>query len=193
MKKALLIHGWFALKDCQDPATPTPSSAHWFPWLSKQLMVNNIHTVAIEMPNAFNPQYNEWKSEFERYDLNEDTILIAHSLGCGFLTRYISDNDVSVGKVIFVAPWIGVSQPTESNGFDRAFSEYTVDKNLIKKTAGITIIESTNDMLSIGESVEYLMKNVADIKRIILKNKGHFRSEDLGTDEFPELLEEIKC
>jgi predicted alpha/beta hydrolase family esterase len=83
MKKALLIHGWASKKEFYDPDFPTGSNSHWFPWLSKQLIIKDIHTVAIEMPNGYYPEYDVWKRELERFEIDEDTTLIGHSCGGG--------------------------------------------------------------------------------------------------------------
>lgn len=55
MKNAILIHGWASKQEFYNPLCPTASNSHWFPWLSKQLMIRDIHTVAVEMPNGYYP------------------------------------------------------------------------------------------------------------------------------------------
>jgi hypothetical protein len=44
-------------------------------------------------------------------------------------------------------------------------------------------------MESILESVSIILENVDDIEYHEFQEYGHFCSEDLGSDEFPELLE----
>lgn len=190
MKKALLIHGWGEKKEYYNPNLPTASNSHWFPWLSKQLMIRNIHTVAIEMPNSYYPEYEIWKRELERFELDKNTILIGHSTGAGFIVRYLSENNVQVGKVILAAPWLGISF-NDGEPFDKTFFDFQIDKNLAQKTASISLVESTNDMPQIQESVKILKDSIDNMKIITLENKGHFTFEDLGTVEFPELLEEV--
>ena len=43
------------------------------------------------MPKHWNPKYSEWKKEFEKLILDYDSILIGHSAGAGFLTRWIQE------------------------------------------------------------------------------------------------------
>jgi hypothetical protein len=43
MKNAILIHGWADKHEFYDPKYPTASNSHWFPWITKQLMINDIH------------------------------------------------------------------------------------------------------------------------------------------------------
>src|SRR5689334_3595207 len=105
---ALLIHGWNTRDEYYDASRPTASNDHWFPWLTKQLALKDINTVSIEMPNGYYPEYEVWKHELERYDINENTALVGHSCGGGFLVRWLSENDKQVGRVILVAPWLGI-------------------------------------------------------------------------------------
>ena len=194
MKKAILIHGWLNREEFYNPKYPSASNSHWFPWLSKQLMIRDIHTVAIEMPNSFYPEYEVWKKELERFDLDEDTILVGHSCGGGFIVRYLSENDIKVNKVVLVAPWMGVMNSDDEKKdipFDWTFFDFEIDKNLIKKTAGVTLIESTNDVSTVQESTKILKESIDGMKVLTFADKGHFTLKHLGTEEFPELLQEV--
>lgn len=191
MKKALLIHGWFPKKTFYDGNYPTASNSHWFPWLSKQLMIRDIHAVAIEMPESYYPDYEIWKKELERFEIDKNTILVGHSCGGGFLVRWLSEKSgIKVDQVILVAPWLGVS----SNGdkpFNKNFFDFTIDNDLAKKANRFVILNSSNDDKDIHESVDILRQKVDGLKCIELKNKGHFTKKSLGGEEFPELLNEI--
>jgi predicted alpha/beta hydrolase family esterase len=190
MKHALLIHGWPNKAEYYNPQHPTASNSHWFPWLSKQLMNRDIHTVAIEMPKAYYPEYEIWKRELERFEPDQNTILVGHSCGAGFLVRYLSENNIKVGKLILVAPWLGIMFG-DNKPFDKSFFDFKIDQNLTAKTTSTTLVESTNDMPQIQESAKILKTSIDNLKILTLKNKGHFTFEDLGTIEFPELLEDI--
>ena len=188
MSNAILVHGWASKGEFYNEKYPTASNSHWFPWLTKQLMVRDIHTVAPEMPNGYYPEYSVWKREFERFFINDETILVGHSCGSGFLVRWLGEYDGRVGKVVLVAPWMGVDPDSD---FDESFFDFEVDKNLVQKTAGITIINSSDDYQSIQKSTEILRKEISDIKYVELKDKGHFTLKSLGIEVFPELLKEL--
>jgi len=193
MKKAILIHGWGNKQEFYDPKYPTPSNSHWFPWLSKQLMIHDIHAIAIEMPNSYYPEYEIWEKELERFELDPDTILIGHSCGSGFIVRYLSENDIRVGKVFLVAPWMGIisansKQPETS--FTETFFNVQIDRNLATKTRGVTLIESTNDARPVQESVKVLKASIDNLNIITIENAGHFTALD-GYSKFPKLLTEI--
>jgi len=53
MKNAILIPGRPDKEEYYDPKYPTNSNNHWFPWLSKQLQINDVFAVAIEPPKQF--------------------------------------------------------------------------------------------------------------------------------------------
>jgi len=189
MRNAILIHGWATKDEFYNPKYPTSSNSHWFPWLSKQLIIRDIHTVAVEMPQSYLPNYEVWKKELERFDINEDTILVGHSCGGGFLVRYLSENNhMRVNKVVLVAPWMGINpdQP-----FDSSFFDFEIDRSLVNRTTGLVVFNSTNDVESVHKSVDIIRNNIDGIKYIELENKGHFTLKGLGGEEFPELLQEI--
>lgn len=193
MNQAILIHGWANKSEFYDAKYPTASNSHWFPWLSKQLMIRDFHTIALEMPQGYYPKYDIWKRELERFDITEDTVLVGHSCGGGFLVRWLSENNVKVGKVVLVAPWLGIHPGVDlaPEIFDESFFDFTIERDIIDKTKGITIIHSTNDHDPIQKSVKKLRSQLKGIKYVELENKGHFTLNGLDTEEFPELLQEI--
>jgi uncharacterized protein len=194
MNNAILVHGWASKNEFYNPDYPTGSNSHWFPWLTKQLMIRDIYTVAVEMPNGFYPEYQVWKREFQRFDINENTVLVGHSLGGGFLMRWLSEENVKVGQVILVAPWLGAMvgddrySPEE---FDMSFFDFKLDSDIALKTKGITNISSTNDGIGVQKTVSFIQEKLNNIKYVELQDKGHFTLKSLGTDAFPELFEEI--
>lgn len=190
MKNAILIHGWNTKEEYYDPVRPTASNDHWFPWLTKQLVLKDINTVSIEMPDGYYPKYDIWKRELERYDISGQTILIGHSCGGGFLVRWLSENpDQKVGKVVLVAPWLGLD--TGDDPFDKTFFEFEIDPNIAKRTARLTIFISDDDFKDVVASVQILRDKLVGAKFIDFHGKGHFVLNSLGGPEFPELLEEI--
>ena len=187
MKTAILVHGWAHKDEYFEPKYPTSSNSHWFPWLSKQLMIRDIHTVAVEMPTSYYPEYSKWKKEFERFDINPETILVGHSCGGGFLIRWLSENkDISVSKLILVAPWVG-TDPDQP--FDETFFKFEWDENLQSRTNSLIMFSSSNDVKSVKDSEEIIKRKLKNLKVVELENKGHFTLHSLGTVEFPELLE----
>ena len=189
MKNAILIPGRPDKEEYYDPKYPTNSNNHWFPWISKQLQINDIFAVAVEPPHPWQPRYEIWKKEFERFDITPETVLVGHSCGGGFLVRWLSENkNQNVGKVVLVAPWINPDNNPESDTAD--FFEFDMDPDLTQRTKGVTIFNSDNDMETVLKSVDIIREKVPSINYREFHNYGHFCLRDLNTPEFPELLEE---
>lgn len=189
MSSAILIHGWTNKGEYYNPDRPTPSNDHWFPWLTKQLVLNDIDTVSIEMPNSYYPEYSVWKRELERYDIDENTILVGHSCGGGFLVRWLSETNKRVDKVILVAPWLGYDVGDEP--FDESFFDFEIDPKLLTKANKIAILVSDDDLESIHKSVVDIQNVLPTVSIRRFVDKGHFTIGSLGGEAFPELLKEV--
>ncbi len=190
MKNAILFPGRPDKEEYYSPEYPTNSDSHWFPWLSKQLQINDIFAVVIEVPQPYSPRYDVWKREFEKFDITPETVLVGHSCGGGFLVRWLSENkDRKVGKVVLVAPWINPENNPLSDTAD--FFDFEMDPDLVGRTADMIIFNSDNDQETVHQSVQIIRNAVKNIIYRELQNKGHFCYDDLKTVEFPELLEEI--
>ncbi len=139
------------------------------------------------MLHAYNPQYDHWKREFERFDITPETILVGHSCGGGFLVRWLSEHkDVKVGKVVLVAPWLDIDRKETTDFFD-----FEIDSELVERTAGVTIFHSDDDDAEINESVDLLMSKIPNIKLRIFSGYYHFVDRKLAEEGFPELIKEI--
>lgn len=188
MKNAILVPGRPDKEEYYDPSRPTNSNDHWFPWLSKQLQINDVFAVAIELPQPWQPRYEIWKREFERFDITPETVLVGHSCGGGFLVRYISEHpDMQFGTVVLVAPWLN---PDDSPSGDTAdFFKFAIDPTLVSRTTGITIFSSDNDYDSVRKTVAILRKSIPGVAYKEFHNYGHFCLGDMNTTAFPELLD----
>lgn len=190
MKNAILVPGRPDQDEYYDPQYPTNSNNHWFPWLSKQLQINDVFAVAIEPPKPWQPRYDVWKKEFERFDITPETTLVGHSCGGGFLVRWLSENkDKTVGKVVLVAPWLNPENNPVSDTAD--FFKFEIDPSLVSRTTGVTIFNSDNDQETIHKSVQIIRGKVDNITYKEFHEYGHFCLGDMGTDNFPELVDEL--
>ena len=187
MRYAIIVHGKPGKKEYYDPNRPSSSNYHWIPWLQKQLQINEISTQTPEMPHAFEPNYEVWAKEFERYEITPNTILAGHSCGGGFLIRWLSEHKrVTVGKMILVAPWI---DPDREETTD--FFEFKLDPSIAKRTKNFTIFYSDNDHKSVAKTVQILKDKVIGCEFKEFHDYGHFTQEDMKTPEFPELIKAL--
>lgn len=188
MKTAILIHGTTDKEECYSTKYPSLSNSHWFPWITKELMVRDIHTVALEMPHAYMPNYEVWKRELERFDIDENTILVGHSCGGGFLLRYLSENpNLQVDQVVLVAPWIDPDDTKKNNFFD-----FTPNPRISTQSKKwISLFCSEDDMKDVIKSIDSILETYQNLKVQRFVDKGHFCLWDLRTEAFPELLDTI--
>lgn len=185
MKTAIIIHGMPSKEEYFDSTSDSPSNVHWIPWLQKQLLVKNILAQTPEMPEPYLPDYEKWKNIFEQFKIDEETILVGHSCGAGFILRYLSENDVKVGKVALVAPWIN---PEDDELGRKMFDDLSIDEDLLIKVKDLKIFVSNDDDDFILDGVAILRDRINSIKIIDFENRGHF-DELSKTEKFPELLE----
>ena len=99
MKNCIILHG------CTDDEKDNPTG-HWISWVKKELENKNIQTIVPLMPEPWNADYYKWKKEFDKLNVNEETILIGHSCGAAFLIRWLGDTKRKIKKLILVAPWV---------------------------------------------------------------------------------------
>ncbi len=186
MKKAIIIHGYNDKTEYEDTSRPAPSNDHWIPWLQRQLLLRGIETQTPEMPGFYEPNYEKWKEMIERFSPDEDTIIVGHSCGGGFIVRWLSENKQKIGKVVLVAPWL---DPTKV--IDSEFFNFEIDQNISDRTSGLTVMYSDDDHPEILKSIEILKSKLKNVEFQEFHGKGHFTLSCLKTDKFPELLEEI--
>ena len=184
MKTAIIIHGTCDEEEYFSNKYPSLSNSHWFPWLQKQLLIKGIFTQTPEMPEAYKPDYQYWKAEFERFTVDQDTTLIGHSCGGGFLIRWMTENKISINKLILVAPWL---DPTNRRTTD--FFDFTIDPSLQYRAKQIHILTSEDEEVEgVKESVEKIRSALPKAQFHQFQNMGHFTFEEMKTDKFPELL-----
>lgn len=135
-----------------------------------------------QMPNKFNAKYNEWKIIFDKILplLRNNLVIIGHSLGGIFLTKYLSENDL----YLKIKTIILISVPFDDIG------DFKLSKNLISNLNNyerIFLIHSKDDVMVNYDEVEKYKKILPKAKIITFEERGHFNQ-----DSFPELVDLIK-
>lgn len=189
MKTAIILHGRPSKEEYYDGKYPSASNSHWLSWLQKQLLIKDIPAYTPEVPYCYNLDYEQWRKEFERFEITPETLLVGHSCGGGFIVRWLGEHpEIKVGKVILVAP----GAPGVDVDWSRtSFFDFTIEPNLANQTQGIMIFGSDNDSPDIMESVQKYRAAIKNVHYREFKGYGHFTMKRMGTDAFPELLEEV--
>jgi uncharacterized protein len=183
MRTAIILHGKPSKEEYFDPASPSPSNAHWLPWLQRRLLLEGVLAQTPELPEPWAPDYRQWSAVFERFPLDAETMLVGHSCGAGFLARWLSEHKVRAGKVALVAPWIdpaGARAPAMFDGL-------SIDPGLAARTGGVRLFISGDDSQEVLASAARLETTLKGIEVACFIGLGHFTSWSMNCGEFPEL------
>lgn len=184
MKNAIIIHG--ILDADEDQASIILPATHWYPWLKESLEERGVKTEVPAMPDPVDPTYEKWVEVFAKFEITPETILIGHSCGAGFLVRWLSENKITAGKVVLVAPWMDPDKELNTNFFD-----FEVDTTLINRIDGLSIMYSLDDESTVIKTVGMMKKEFPNAVFEEYTNQGHFTFGDMGTVEFPEILKTL--
>lgn len=140
------------------------------------------------MPNGTNVRYEEWRIWFDRCAqlLNDNVILIGHSLGGIFLAKYLSENDFPkriMATLLVAAPFDDVSTVESLNDFALPYSL----QKFADQGGQIYIVHSKDDPVVPFDDVAKYQKALPDVKTLLFDDRGHFNQET-----FPELVQLIK-
>lgn len=159
------------------------SKNDWKPWLREKLG-ENYEIILPVMPNKTNAIFYEWKIWLEKIIpfLNNEIILIGHSLGASFLIKYLSENKFpkKVKGVFLVS---GVFD-TDVEGYGLA--SFSLPEKLDLQTENIFIYHSKDDPVVSFSNLEKFKNVLPQAKTRVFEDRKHINQET-----FPELAEDI--
>ncbi len=186
MKRAIIVHGW-----------DFNPNMNWYPWLKEELEKKGYRVIVPSMPETSEPKIKNWISHLKKTigKLDENTLLIGHSMGCQTIMRYLegSDYDKKV-NVIFVAGWFKLNnlEGEEVESIAKPWLDTPINFNKIKsKINSIIVLLSSNEPYNCLKENGKTFKEKLGAKVLTLKNKGHFTEED-NIKKLPEILQFIK-
>lgn len=186
-ENCIIIHGCFSGVEKVMKSDVGEVEKYWVPWLKRNLITAGLATEAPIMPEPWQPNYQKFKVEFEKYEVNEHTILVGHSCGSAFLVRWLGETKRKVFKLILVAPWKISDKDDE---FRKEFYTYQIDESIKSRTNKIVMFTANDEMEDGKESLKIFHQALGGLI-VELSEHGHYRFNDMDTAEFPELLEEI--
>jgi len=164
---------------------------NWFPWLREKLEEKDCKIFIPQFPTPKGQSLESWLKVFADYKkyVNEETIIIGHSLGGIFLLRLLECFQCPIKAAIFTGTPIGVRPILYYDG-DNSFSGFSFNWPAIKNNAKyFGVFHSDNDpYVSLGNG-EQLAKELG-VKLSLIPNAGHFNAK-AGYLTFPQLLEKI--
>ncbi|MGM9849315.1 MAG: RBBP9/YdeN family alpha/beta hydrolase [Bacilli bacterium] len=175
----IILHGSFGSKD-----------GNWFPWLKQQLEDKKLKVDVPQMPvGVGNQNYYNWSEEFSKLEINENTIIIAHSIAPVFVCKYLINNKIKVKKLIFVCSfnnYLGIDPDFDAVNEPMFLDNLEDIKNYCND---IVCYYSDNDPY-VKYEVEKSFADKVSNKQHIISNGGHINAES-GYTEFNDILEEI--
>ena len=163
---------------------------NWFPWLRKELENKNYVADNPQMPvGVGNQNYDNWEKEFNKLNINENTIIIAHSIAPIFVCKYLIKNRIKVKKLIFVCGfnnYLGIDPD-----FDAVNESMFIDnlEEIKDYCNNIICFYSDNDPY-VKFEVEKSFADTVSSEQYIVKNGGHINAES-GYIKFEEILKYI--
>jgi len=140
------------------------------------------------MPNAMNAKYLEWRIWFEKFIpyMEDEVILLGHSLGGIFLTKYLSENVLprKIRGIFLVAP------PFDTRDSDFSLADFiqpgSADR-LWSQCGNVAFYFSSDDEVVPISNMEAYKAMLPFARYSIYGDRGHFNQE-----KFPELVEDIR-
>jgi len=175
------------LKECPIEIEKLRPRLDWKNSLQERLG-DDFDVLQPRMPNGTNAQYTEWSIWFGKIVdlLEDDIILVGHSLGGIFLAKYLSENQLSKSiRALFL-----VAAPFNDEGMDESLGSFRINDSpsrLDQQVGNIFLYYSKDD-----EVVPFTHANLYKeaLSKAIVKSfedRGHFKQA-----EFPEIVEDIK-
>lgn len=182
MINVIIIHG-----------TGGNPEGNWFPWLKSELEKLDCKVFVPKFPTPIDQSLENWLNVFKEYRqyLDENSIIIGHSLGPAFLLNVLENLKHPIKCSFFISGFIGLINNPEFDELNKTFAVQQFNWDKIKNNCKkFVVINSDNDPYVPLEKGKELAKNL-DTELIILKNAGHINKES-GYVKFDFLLKKIK-
>ncbi len=196
-QQVIVVHGGTAFETYDDFLRHLKSDEIDLDWLRSKIgwkrnlqndLGNNYDVILAEMPNKQNAKYLEWAVYFNKLIplLDGEIILVGHSLGGIFLTKFLSENlmDKKIRALILVAAPFDDVNSEESLADFKLDADFTKLKNQCQK---IFVVQSEDDNVVPYSEAEQYQKVLPEAEILSFKDRGHF-----GQENFEEMVSLIK-
>lgn len=182
MVNVFIIHGAYGNPD-----------ENWFPWLKSKLEELACKVIMPKFPTPDNQTLDSWMSVFSDYEqfIDEDSIMVGHSLGPAFILSVIEKLDKPIGSAFLVSGFLGLLNNEEFDSINKTFVEREFNWEKIRGNCRkFFVLNSDNDPYVPLERGKQLADNLGS-ELIVVKNAGHINAGS-GYKEFDLLLDMIK-
>lgn len=176
--KVRIVHGY--------AASPVD---HWFPWLKHELERQGAEVSIVELPDSQAPDPLAWQQALaaQLADADEDTWLVAHSLGCIALLHHLEQLPVQarIGGYVLVS---GFNEPLSPLRQLDGFLEPGINYARLSAMAGQRVVVAARDDDIVPFASSQSLAASLDARFVAVERGGHFLARD-GFVEFPLLLQ----
>lgn len=176
---ALIVHGW---RD--DP------HIGWLGWIAEQLEVRGYKVLAPRMDSGAKPLLKSWQETLIDLakDLDDQSIIIAHSLGCFLTLRALEEIDsIRLKQVLLVSGFYDSPHKATQRFFE---PEPMWSKIRIKAQNFICIYSDDDKVVSPNRTRR--LSDKLSARLVLFPGRGHFLGSR-GMSTFPELLELVEA
>jgi uncharacterized protein len=147
-----------------------------------------FEVIVPQMPNKSNAHYAEWEIWFNKIAplLNEQVVLVGHSLGGIFLAKYLSENQFPKK----IAATFLVAACFDADDSEYSLGDFILPSDLTKfahQGGMIYLYHSKDDEVVPYADVEKYKSKLPQAQVVSFSDRGHFSQEHL-----PELVQTIK-
>jgi len=168
---------------------------HWYPWLYQELHDKRDYEILVPCfpSHDDNQRYDRWAAIMDSYAdlIDENTVVIAHSLGPVFISNWLIDRGQKVKGVYFIAP-VRRTPEVDINALAKQHKSFYEKPVELEKLADLaprrTVIHSDADAWVDPELSKEFARKIQAQTVIEMPGRGHFVQPE-GMWDFPELLE----
>lgn len=180
MKQLFIIHGYQA-----------GVQSHWFQWLSDKMKSYGYNTNIVYLPNSKNPSFDDWQNALKENltgNLNQNTVIVAHSLGVITTLNYLSKiNNMPLIKGLFLISGF-IDKLENLPELDDFIEQCEINPNKIHSRHIYSIAAIHDPIVNITASNQ--VSQCFGIRTHSINHVGHFLDNE-GYKTFNELFEQI--
>lgn len=182
LMKVFIIHGY-----------QSSPEQHWFPWLATKIEQMGSQCEIVHLQGSDKPDFATWRQNLEAqvHPLNEQTIIVAHSLGCISVLDYLSEalNGRLIKAIFMVA---GFNEKlTALPELNQFVQQAKLNDALLRfRIQQRYSLFSCNDPF-VPAPLSIRFGQLLNAQMIEVKKAGHFMQSD-GLSEFPQLWEKLE-
>lgn len=164
---------------------------NWFPWLHDFIESDGKQVYVPQFPIGVGFQnYDNWSKLLKYYVslglVNEDTTIIAHSIAPVFVSKFLTQNQIKVKKLIFVCGfnnYLGINEEYDNVNKTMYFDNL---EDITNYANDIICFYSDNDPYVKYEIEKEFADKIAT-EQVVIPNAGHINAES-GYNIFEEIV-----